>query len=279
MIPLSDPPPGEPTAASRQGPVSRAARLLEREGPTALVRKACEVAARRLWAVPPLRRLALARASERLGRWQTSERSIDDVLDTAYGFEGWGPFRPIEPSQVRSELKELAELVRAHDPRSLVEIGTKQGGTLYVWHRSLPDLRQAISIDLPGGAFGGGYRSWETELFQRFSDRVRLHCLRMNSHTDTCEERVADLCPPDGVDFLFIDGDHTYRGVREDFLRFRRYVADGGIVALHDIVPHPPETGCEVHRFWRELREGPYRTREIVRDPDQGWAGIGIVRL
>lgn len=27
-------------------------------------------------------------------------------------------------------------------------------------------------------------------------------------------------------------------------------VRKGGIVAFHDIVMYPPETGCEISRFW-----------------------------
>jgi hypothetical protein len=50
----------------------------------------------------------------------------------------------------------------------------------------------------------------------------------------------------------------------------------GGIIALHDICPHPSETGCEVNKFWSEI-EARYKYAEIVGDLNQKWAGIGIL--
>lgn len=38
----------------------------------------------------------------------------------------------------------------------------------------------------------------------------------------------------EAVDFIFIDGDHTYRAVRGDWEAWYPVVASGGIVALHD---------------------------------------------
>jgi predicted O-methyltransferase YrrM len=38
--------------------------------------------------------------------------------------------------------------------------------------------------------------------------------------------------PP--VDFVFIDGDHTYEGLQEDWVAWSELVQAGGIIALHD---------------------------------------------
>lgn len=53
-------------------------------------------------------------------------------------------------------------------------------------------------------------------------------------------------------------------------------VREGGIVAFHDICPHPPETGCEVNKFWLEIKN-EYKHVEIVKYWKQGWAGIGVL--
>src|SRR5207244_11331297 len=42
---------------------------------------------------------------------------------------------------------------------------------------------------------------------------------------------AAGLSP---VDFIFIDGDHSYDGLRQDWEAWRTLIAPGGIVALHD---------------------------------------------
>jgi len=49
-------------------------------------------------------------------------------------------------------------------------------------------------------------------------------------------------------------------------------VRKGGIIAFHDIVRHPPETGCEVSMFWNEIKYS-YKYLEIVKDWKQNWAG------
>ena len=49
-------------------------------------------------------------------------------------------------------------------------------------------------------------------------------------------------------------------------------------MALHDIVIHPPQIGCEVNRLWIEIIKN-YPYVEIIRDPHQEWAGIGIVYI
>ena len=42
------------------------------------------------------------------------------------------------------------------------------------------------------------------------------------------------------LDFLFIDGDHSYAGVKQDFEKYSGYVKRGGLIAFHDIRPQAP---------------------------------------
>ena len=37
-----------------------------------------------------------------------------------------------------------------------------------------------------------------------------------------------------GIDFLFIDGDHSYDGLKGDWEAWRGLIRPGGVVALHD---------------------------------------------
>jgi hypothetical protein len=63
------------------------------------------------------------------------------------------------------------------------------------------------------------------------------------------------------IRLLWIDGDHTYAGAKEDIDLFRRHLADGAIVALHDVL----------HSF-----EGPIRVfvEELLASDDFGPAGV-----
>jgi predicted O-methyltransferase YrrM len=86
------------------------------------------------------------------------------------------------------------------------------------------------------------------------------------------------LLPPTGIDYLFIDGDHTYAGVKQDFEMYSPLVRRGGLVAFHDICVHTSQEQCEVDRFWREIRT-QFKSREFVQNPDQGKYGIGVLEL
>ena len=80
-------------------------------------------------------------------------------------------------------------------------------------------------------------------------------------------------------DFVFIDGDHSYEGVKADFYNVLPYLKKGTPVAFHDIVMSPfhHTHGCYVGEFWRDLKKEFKATEfsEIVTNKE--WAGIGIV--
>ena len=80
------------------------------------------------------------------------------------------------------------------------------------------------------------------------------------------------------MDFLFIDGDHTYEGVKADFNMYSELVRPGGLIVFHDICRHAAGMNCEVDRFWQEVKN-ERRTREFVHDTNQGTCGIGVIEV
>ena len=78
------------------------------------------------------------------------------------------------------------------------------------------------------------------------------------------------------IDLLFIDADHSYAGVKQDFNMYSPLVRKGGIIALHDIVKHTKLTDVHVDIFWHEIRS-KYHSKEIIDKDNAGWGGIGIV--
>jgi len=78
------------------------------------------------------------------------------------------------------------------------------------------------------------------------------------------------------LDLLFIDGDHTYEGVKRDFEMYSPLVRKGGIITFHDIVPGPPENVGGVPTFWNEIKQN-FTYKEIVKDWRQGGYGIGVI--
>ncbi len=188
----------------------------------------------------------------------------------------------IRSAQIESELLAFAKFVRDLKPKMVMEIGTCNGGTLLVLCRMADPEATIISVDLPhwmGGKYGGGYRSFQVPILRMFpTGRQTLHLLQTDSHRVETRERVSSLLGARKLDLLFIDGDHTYAGVRTDFQLYSPFVRKGGIVAFHDIALHPQEAGCEVDKLWNEVKN-QYRWSEIIENPNQGWAGIGTITM
>ena len=74
------------------------------------------------------------------------------------------------------------------------------------------------------------------------------------------------------IDLLFIDGDHSYEGVRRDWEAFTRFVAPFGVVVFHDTIwdlrPDPRYSRADmgVPRFVEELRRMGYPVLTIDKD-------------
>ena len=181
----------------------------------------------------------------------------------------------IAPLQRRSEFLEYARIVAAQGPSTALEIGSFRGGTLFVLTRLATDRATVISLDLPMSLFGRVCRWVQIPMFQRFTRNGQtLHLLRADSHRRDTLSRVAKLLNGRRLDLLFIDGDHTYAGVRADFEMYAPMVRPGGIVAFHDIAPQPPPS--EVVRLWQEIKPR-YRHREILHSTARDAMGIGVL--
>src|SRR5207248_10457271 len=119
--------------------------------------------------------------------------------------------------QVQSEIVGLLKEVAALRPKRLMEIGTARGGTLFTLMRAADPEALIISLDLPGGKFGGGYPWWKSRVYRRMAlPGQRVELLRDDSHTQASLDRVRAILNGQPLDFLFIDGDHTYAGVKQD---------------------------------------------------------------
>ena len=201
-----------------------------------------------------------------------SRRGVPGLVDFVLGnhfFRAW---------QVAGELTALGEILATLRPKCALEIGTSRGGTLLFLCRLASPQATIVSVDLPRGRFGGGYSSARAWFYMRFARRQRLQLLQGDSHSSEMLARVKAVLGAQELDYLFIDGDHTYEGVKRDFELYAPLVCPGGIIALHDIVDGTPEKVGGVPRFWREIKS-QYRHTEIIKDRQQGGWGIGVLHV
>jgi len=104
---------------------------------------------------------------------------------------------------------------------------------------------------LPGGPFGCGYSESKIPLLKSFArEGQNIHLIRANSHDTETLQKVKKILNGKNLDFLFIDGDYTYEGVKRDFEMYGPLVRKGGIIAFHDIVPSRYENVGGVPKFW-----------------------------
>ena len=187
------------------------------------------------------------------------------------------------------ELREYLRLVQARRPKVVVEIGTARGGMLYCFCQlAAPDAR-IISIDLPGAPNCGGQTDAERNYYASFvAPGQQIKFIPANSHFHATREALQTLLGGQQADVLFIDGDHSYGGVKIDFDMYAGFAAADGLLTLHDICLRPEHWGAgnDVGLFWDEIKPD-YETQEII-DPnglcrpdrpegvDACW-GIGII--
>lgn len=172
------------------------------------------------------------------------------------------------------ELSKFLEVLQQYDPKVIYEIGVSLGGTLWAMASALPGPRTFVSIDLPNGPFGGSGITTEQigDLVLEANPEALCIVIRGDSKTVQLPRKYYP-------DVVFIDGDHTASGAYSDFYRYMPLVKKDGIIAFHDIVEHPIETGVMVKPIWDNIKNSDMRTHEIFEQEGGPWGGIGIVYL
>lgn len=197
---------------------------------------------------------------------------IRDVIDIAYK----------EYSMIQNpiEIQKFSEFFATLNCKNVLEIGTFLGGTFYIMCKLSNPAGKKISIDCPDVIAPGSeivkqrYNEIDKYLIN-FANNVVI--IRDNSKSDECIRKLEKELQSESLDFIFIDGDHTYDGVKSDFLSYKKYLKDGGYIAFHDI-DFPSSTisaGCEVYKFWDELK----KDYDFIEFKQGSFGGIGLVRV
>jgi cephalosporin hydroxylase len=182
--------------------------------------------------------------------------------------------------QHRTEILPFIALAASREPNVVVEIGTAQSGTNFLLGQILTSAELIIALDL---------RVHNHRLLNEFSrkDLQRL-LIEGSSYDPSTVQRVERVLNGRKIDLLFIDGDHSYSGVKADYDAYHHLVSPGGLIAFHDIVDdHRTRFGStksvgyagQVPMFWKELKKGKLDQYfwEFIADPDQDGMGIGVL--
>lgn len=147
----------------------------------------------------------------------------------------------------------LASLVNKLSPEVAVEIGSWAGGSarllscfckrLFCIDHWMHDLSE-MGLSVPGE-------------FAKLNPRDRFVQFCKNLEGSLHTEIFPCVGPSETwaavwrvpIDFLFIDGDHSYEGVKADILGFSPHVRLGGVIAGHDYGPWPDGITGELREF------------------------------
>lgn len=198
------------------------------------------------------------------GRKNKSKISLYPEAIFANGFE---------MIQHKQEITSLLDFLRDRI-HSFIEIGSHKGGTFFMFSQLCTGKK--ISIDYCNGDFGGigDVQSLHRNnlLNQIYPDALFIEG---NSHDTETQNKLIGILGGERVDFLFIDGDHTYEGVKQDYNSYKQFVREGGYISFHDIVDSEfhKMTNCCVSKLWKEL-EGEKQEFTV----NGQWGGIGIIK-
>jgi cephalosporin hydroxylase len=145
----------------------------------------------------------------------------------------------------------LRERVYWHCAGTYLEIGSASGGTLRWLYESV-GFGYMLSID-DGGHHRAPEQEGNFEAVRDGDEPVDLFIFRGDSHGPLALEFLNKYAhPPEAgpngwVDVAFIDGDHSYEGVKADIALVRPFLSTGSVVIFHDTV------ACDgVRRAWEE---------------------------
>jgi hypothetical protein len=127
---------------------------------------------------------------------------------------------------------------------------------------SMKNKRHSV-LEIGLGNFGGTHKLWQSIFDQVYTMEInrsliekvsrygvflkgKTYLLNDNSHNPSNLKYL-----PKKFDVLFIDGDHSYTGVKKDYLIYSKLVNDG-IIGFHDAATDL----YGVRQFLRELRNG-----------------------
>ena len=137
-------------------------------------------------------------------------------------------------------------VIRLQRPTIVVEVGVATGGMAFAMYSAIEE--NICDTGVP--AWYTGFDLWDTHgvhgQFAQMGSMEEVHAKLENIgnnfalvkiNTQTEQQKFRDELVhrfTNGINFAFIDGCHSYEGIKNDFFNIWPYMANNGIVAFHD---------------------------------------------
>jgi len=187
--------------------------------------------------------------------------------------------------QKPEEFKQFLEVLsNQKNKRYALEIGSNYGGTSYALCHIYDYV---ISLDIK-----------HHENFDRIKEEFPNYSYIISDSTLNDTVKIIKNLGIE-FDFIFIDGDHSYDGVKNDYDKYKQFLSHDGFLGFHDIIPseETEKYNIFVHKFFNELKEtynevyefiatekDPFYRKDnlfhkILENQPYGiWGGIGLIK-
>ena len=165
----------------------------------------------------------------------------------------------------------IYDFLRNLKPRVIVELGTHYGTSFFSMCQAVKDgkLKSSLyAVDLWQGDKHAGYYdksvlSEVEKIASRYYKSLKYELLQKSF------DEALGLFPVNSIDLLHIDGLHTYKAVKRDYLEWESRVKKDGLIILHDIFETKDDFG--VYKLWKEIKR-KHKTLEFHHSH-----GLGII--
>jgi cephalosporin hydroxylase len=164
------------------------------------------------------------------------------------------------------QLSALLEWLEDKDIKSYLEIGVFFGGTFryiveFLKSKNPDTLCIGVDIKAP------------TNQIKEMIAKEAVHFLQGNTTKGSTVDKVEDLLEGHPLDLCFIDGNHNYSVIVNDWVKYGQYAK---YCLFHDIYARNVP---DVARFWNEFIKPKYKTMEFDQtyEGHEPHFGIGLV--
>lgn len=159
----------------------------------------------------------------------------------------------MRPQILTYGLLELINYINLHRPTknmTMIEIGCYAGESTVIFS---DHFKNVITIDPLQPSYHEGDSASESnflEVYQSFLtrtfDRKNIQLIRLKS--DDAINIIENK-----VDFVYIDGVHTYEQVKKDIINYRTLINDGGFIGGHDYVDGWKDVVRAIHEVYEKV--------------------------
>lgn len=144
------------------------------------------------------------------------------------------------------EVMVITSVIAKKRPKRLLEIGTFDGNTTLQMALNSPEDALIHTIDLPAGEFETSAPVLESDLQFIADEKKQIRKFQGTSIKQKVCQHFGDSTSYDftkftkegPLDFIFVDGGHSYACVQSDTENALRSLAENGCILWHDFTPH-----------------------------------------